>query len=107
MCPLLSWTSAFRSKQRILVAVLTCLDLLATAWMVLQYTVQVPNALVTHRALKRAALLCSLSAEIGRSVIDCPFLFGLCTGLGNVVLIVHMSMHVLPRQHDHTTDADL
>ena len=86
MCPLLSWSSAFRSKQRILVAVLTCLDLLATAWMVLQYTVQVINALVTHLVPNRAALLCSLSADIGRSLIDFPFLFGLCTGLGSTFM---------------------
>ncbi|KAK9858804.1 hypothetical protein WJX84_000839, partial [Apatococcus fuscideae] len=42
MCPILSWSSGLRSKHRVLVAVLTCLDLLATAWMVLQYTLQIP-----------------------------------------------------------------
>ncbi|KAK9863698.1 hypothetical protein WJX84_001768 [Apatococcus fuscideae] len=42
VCPILSWASGLRIKYRLLVAILTCLDLLATAWMVLQYSVQIP-----------------------------------------------------------------
>ena len=64
VCPILSWASGLRIKHRLLLTILTCLDLLATAWMVLQYSVQVRHVLlglvlyVDHEAHSEGKCFC-------------------------------------------------